>query len=72
MAKVISITNMAAVFICSIVVAILSDALAVTAQDTAAPSPSPSMITGSAFGLPISSVLVCSSLLLSLLALLKH
>ncbi|KAF5203020.1 hypothetical protein FRX31_007396 [Thalictrum thalictroides] len=53
-----------------------------TAQQTAevsvqedsvmAPSPAPSMVTGSAFSLPISGAVLCSSIALSVLALLNH
>ncbi|OVA14948.1 hypothetical protein BVC80_8959g3 [Macleaya cordata] len=56
-----------------IVAIIYSGIVAVLAQDASSPSPSPSMDKGSApLGLPISGAFVCSSLLLSLVALLKH
>nr|DAD42328.1 TPA_asm: hypothetical protein HUJ06_000558 [Nelumbo nucifera] len=56
------------------VVAIIS---AVSAQESdremaPAPAPAPSMVTGSAFAVPISGVVPCSSLFFSLLMLLKQ
>nr|DAD29812.1 TPA_asm: hypothetical protein HUJ06_031280 [Nelumbo nucifera] len=57
------------------IVAILSAAAAtVSAQGDSemAPSPAPSIVSGSPFALPVSGAILCSSLLLSLLALLKH
>nr|DAD42327.1 TPA_asm: hypothetical protein HUJ06_000557 [Nelumbo nucifera] len=54
-------------------VAVLYAVAAVSAQDMElAPSPAPSMETGSSFGLSISGTILCSSLLVSLLALLKQ
>ncbi|KAJ4978498.1 hypothetical protein NE237_009278 [Protea cynaroides] len=43
----------------------------VSAIETA-PSPAPSLATGAAIALPISGAILCSSLVLSLFALLKH
>ncbi|GFY92251.1 hypothetical protein Acr_08g0006470 [Actinidia rufa] len=53
------------------VIAIFS--VTASAQDfESAPAPPPSMDTGSAYSLPISGAIVCSSVVLSFLALLKH
>ncbi|KAJ9695740.1 hypothetical protein PVL29_010961 [Vitis rotundifolia] len=52
-------------------VAIFSAATTVSAQD-GSPAPSPSPDAGSAFSIPLSGFVIASSLILSLLALLKQ
>ncbi|KAK8531864.1 hypothetical protein V6N12_053323 [Hibiscus sabdariffa] len=53
------------------VAVVLSVASTVSAQDSAM-APAPSMDTGAAFSLPVSGVAVTFSLIISLVALLKH
>ena len=56
-----------------LVLATFTMAASVSAQSTEmAPAPAPSMDTGAGFSLPVSLAVVGSSLVLSLLALLKH
>nr|DAD29811.1 TPA_asm: hypothetical protein HUJ06_031279 [Nelumbo nucifera] len=54
-----------------LVVGVLSAVATVAAQEMA-PSPAPSMKTGSASAFPISGLVICSSLVVSLLALMKQ
>nr|DAD29809.1 TPA_asm: hypothetical protein HUJ06_031277 [Nelumbo nucifera] len=60
----------AAAFVVVLVVAVFS-AAAVTAQDGDL-APSPAMATGAGLALPVSGAIICSSLLLSLAALLNQ
>ncbi|KAJ4711645.1 Meiosis arrest female protein [Melia azedarach] len=46
--------------------------LSASAQDFAAPAPSPAQDTGAAYSAGVSGAVICSSLLLSALAFLKH
>ncbi|KAJ4828007.1 hypothetical protein Tsubulata_006197 [Turnera subulata] len=57
-----------------LLVAIFAAAAAASAQDLGgfAPAPAPSMDKGAAYSFGISGAVICSSLLLSALALLKH
>ncbi|GMP41780.1 hypothetical protein CsSME_00011753 [Camellia sinensis var. sinensis] len=54
-----------------VVFAILS-AIGSAQEFEMAPAPSPSMDAGSAYSLPISGAVVCSSIVFSLLVLMKH
>ncbi|PSS10001.1 Meiosis arrest female protein [Actinidia chinensis var. chinensis] len=70
MAAMGSFNSFAAFFVVA-VIAIFS--VTASAQDfEMAPAQPPSMDTGSAYSLPISGAIVCASVVLSLLALMKH
>ncbi|KAF9606132.1 hypothetical protein IFM89_023185 [Coptis chinensis] len=62
----LSISKAALIFT---IVAVFS-IIAVSAQD--APAPAPAYITGAAFSVSVSGAVLCSSLIVSLLAFLKH